>query len=482
MRILFVYKNVTLTEPMGILHLAGALKRAGHECRLVLSDRTDPVTTCKEFDPDIVAFSMTTGFHPHYLEVNRRLRRGFDKPGLLTIFGGPHCTFFPEIVEDPDVDIVCRGEGEEAIVELADTLAVGDDITKIRNLWVKRERIDNEIQKNELRPLVDDLDELAWPDRDILYEIDPYMREVSMKHFFSSRGCPYLCTYCFNHKFNQLYRGLGNVIRYRSVDDIIAEISEVRECYPLGMVRFLSDNFPMDKKWVAEFAEKYPTEIGLPFNCHVRANQIDDERAANLGKAGNVSVLMGVETADEYLRNEVLKRKQSDEMITGAARRLKENDIALYTQNIIALPGETFEMAMNTVRLNIKCKPAFAWASIFMPYPGTELSQYAIDKGYFDGDYDKVMHTFHVDSLLLFDDETERKMMTRLHKLFGLMVEFPVLATAARFLCKLPLSYLYNIYFKLWYGYTNRRRVFPYPITFKQYVWGILKFFRKDEA
>jgi hypothetical protein len=117
-----------------------------------------------------------------------------------------------------------------------------------------------------------------------------------------------------------------------------------------------------------------------------------------------------------------------------------------------------------------------------MPYPGTELSQYAIDNGYFDGDYDKVMHTFHVDSLLRFDDETERKMMTRLHKLFGLMVEFPVLAKAARFLCNLPLGFVYNLYFKLWYGYTNRRRVFPYPITLKQYLWGVVKFFKKDDA
>jgi radical SAM superfamily enzyme YgiQ (UPF0313 family) len=467
---------------MGILYLAGALKQAGHECRLVLSDRDDPVRVCKEFDPDIVGFSMTTGFHPHYLEVNRRIRRKFDKPGLLTIFGGPHCTFFPEIVEDPDIDIVCRGEGEEAIVELADTLADGDDITNIQNLWIKRDGVDDDIHQNELRPLVNDLDELTWPDREILYHIDPYMREVSMKHFFNSRGCPYLCTYCFNHRFNRLYSGLGDIIRYRSVDDIIAEINDVRERYPLGMVRFLSDNFPMNKEWVEEFADKFPVEIGLPFNCHVRANQIDDERAANLAKAGNVSVLMGVETADEYLRNEVLKRKQSDEMIIRAAKRLKDNDISLYTQNIIALPGETFDMALKTVELNIECEPAFAWASIFMPYPGTELSQYAIDNGYFDGDYDKVMHTFHVDSVLRFDDEIERKMMTRLHKLFGLMVEFPFLVNIARILCRLPLGAIYSLYFKLWYGYTNRTRIFPYPITLKQYVWGVVKFFGKDEA
>jgi anaerobic magnesium-protoporphyrin IX monomethyl ester cyclase len=478
-KILFVYKNVTLTEPMGVLYLAAALSRAGHESRLVLSDRENPFKAAEEFAPDVLAFSTTTGFHHYYLDLNRRLKAAFRKPGLLSIFGGPHSTFFPEMVEDDGVDVVCRGEGEEAIVDLADALDSGGDITTIPNLWVKS---DGSIHKNEVRPLVEDLDALPHPRRDIIYGIDRYMRNVTMKHFINVRGCPYLCTYCFNHKFNELYEGKGKVIRYRSVDDVLAEIKEVRNDYPLEFVRFLSDNFTMDKGWIAEFAPRYPKEMGLPFHCNVRANLIDDKTARNLARAGCVSVMMGIETADEYLRNEVMKRNQSDETIVEACARLRENGIAVYNQNILALPGETFDMALKTVDLNAKCRPAFAWASIFTPYPGTGLGAYAIEHGYFDGNYDDIHYSYHVHSGLRFDNPEERPMMTRLHRLFGVAVEFGFIKNRLRVLCKLPLTPLYTLLFKLWYGYTNRYRIFPYPVKPSQYLAGVFRFFRKDEA
>lgn len=478
-KVLFVYKNVTLTEPMGILYLAAALSRAGNESRLVLSDRENPFKAAEEFDPDVLAFSTTTGFHHYYLDLNRRLKATYRKPGLLSVFGGPHSTFFPEMVEDDGVDVVCRGEGEEAIVDLADAVDSGGDITNIPNLWIKS---DGSIYKNEVRPLIEDLDTLPYPKRDIIYDIDPYMRNVTMKHFINVRGCPYLCTYCFNHKFNELYKGKGKVIRYRSVDDVLAEINEVQASYPLEFVRFLSDNFTTDKGWTAEFAQRYPKEIGLPFHCNVRANLIDEETARNLGRAGCLSAMIGIETGDERLRNEVLRRNQSDDMIIEACRLLRENGISLYTTNIIGLPGERFDDALRTVEINVKCKPAFAWAGIFMPYPDTELSNYAIEHGCFDGDYDRIHYSFHVHSELRFDDPDERPMMTRLHKLFGVAVEFGFIKSRLRALCKLPLTPLYTLFFKLWYGYTNRYRIFPYPVKPRQYLAGVFRFFRKDEA
>jgi anaerobic magnesium-protoporphyrin IX monomethyl ester cyclase len=478
-KVLFLYKNVTLTEPMGILYLAAALSRAGHETRLALAERENPAKAAEEFDPEVLAFSTTTGFHHYYLDLNRRLKNAYRKPGLLSIFGGPHCTFFPELVEEDGVDVVCRGEGEEAIVDLANALDASGDTTNIPNLWVKS---NGSIYRNDVRPLVDDLDGLPHPRRDIIYDIDPYMRNVTMKHFINVRGCPYLCTYCFNHKFNELYKGKGKVIRYRSVDDVLAEIKEVRAEYPLKFVRFLSDNFTMDKGWTAEFAERYRKEIGLPFHCNVRANLIDGETARNLGRAGCVSAMIGIETADDYVRNEVLKRNQTDETIIEACRRLRANGVALYTTNIIGLPGERFDGALKTVELNVKCKPSFAWAGIFMPYPDTELSKYAIEHGYFDGDYDRIHYSFHERSELRFDDVGERRTISRLHKLFGLAVEFGFIRRRLRYLCKLPLTALYTLLFKLWYGYTNRYRIFPYPITAKQYLSGVFRFFRKDEA
>lgn len=477
-RILFIYKDVTLTEPMGILYLASALRAAGHDVALALSARPDFEARLREFDPDVVGYSLTTGFHPYYLALNRRVKELLGRP-VVAVVGGPHATFFPEVVEEEGVDVVCRGEGEETIVDLVEALARGEDYTAIPNLWVKE---NGTVHRNELRPLVCDLDRLAFPARELLYDYDPYMHDVTLKHFFSSRGCPYLCTYCFNHKFNELYRGKGEIIRYRSVDNVLAEIADVRARYPLQFVRFLSDNFTMSREWVAEFADKYRCDVALPFNCHVRANLIDAEVAADLARAGCHSVLLGVETGDDRLRNDVLKRKMSRETIVAACRYLRENGVNVYTQNIIGLPGETFEQALATLRLNQDCRPAFAWASLFMPYPATELAQYAVAGGYFDGDYDGVFHTFHRHSVLRFDDKRTRRRLTNLHKLFGVMVEWPLLGRFARALCSLPPNPLYSVIFKLWYGYTNRRRIFPYPVDFKGFLAGVKRFFRKDEA
>ncbi len=478
MRVLFIYKDVTLTEPLGVLYLAAALRRAGHEARLALADRRSFGRDVEEFEPDVLAYSVTTGYQPYYLKLNRELRAALKKPAL-SVFGGPHPTFFPEFVSEEGVDVICRGEGEEAMVELADRLARGDDYRSVANLWVKE---DGAVHQNEVRPLLEDLDALPFPARDILYDYDRYMHDVTMKHFFPMRGCPYLCTYCFNHKYNQLYRDKGRVLRWRSVDNVLAEIEEVRAHYPLKFVRFLSDNFTNGKEWVAEFADKYADVVGLPFHCNVRANMVDEKVARDLARAGCVSVLLGIETGDDAVRNGLLKRNMSRETIVAACRYLRENGVNVYASNMIGLPGEDFEGALETLKLNQECRPAFAWSALFMPYPRTELTEYAVRHGYFDGDPNTVFHTFHDHSVLRFRDERERRMLENLHKLFGVMVEWPLLGRFARLLCKLPPNPLYRLIFTLWYGYTNRRRIFPYPLGFKGFLAGIKRFLRKDEA
>jgi radical SAM superfamily enzyme YgiQ (UPF0313 family) len=477
-RVLFIYKDVTLTEPMGVLYLAAALRRAGHEAALALADRRDFRARLRDFAPDLLAYSVTTGYHNYYLELNRQLKAELPKPAL-SVFGGPHATFFPEVVEEEGVDVVCRGEGEEAIVELADALTEGDDYRRLPNLWVKE---NGAVHRNDVRPLLEDLDAVPFPARDLLYDHDPYMRRVTMKHFFPMRGCPYLCTYCFNHKYNQLYRDKGSILRWRSVDNVLAEIDEVRRAYPLQFVRFLSDNFTNSKEWVAEFADKYRAAVGLPFHANVRANMVDEKVARDLARAGCVSVLLGIETGDDDARNRLLKRNMSRETIVAACRYLRESGVNVYASNIIALPGETFERALATVALNRECRPAFAWSALFMPYPGTELTQYAVDHGYYDGDPNAVFHTFHERSVLRFPEARDARRFYNLHKLFGVMVEWPFLSRLAGPLCRVPPNPLYKLIFTLWYGYTNRFRIFPYPLGLRGFVDGVKRFFRKDTA
>jgi anaerobic magnesium-protoporphyrin IX monomethyl ester cyclase len=481
MRILFIYKDINLNGPFGILSLSAALRAAGHETGLALVERKGFLARVQDFKPDVLAYSLTTGFHRYYLEINHKLRAELARNDrrVLSLFGGPHATFFPEMIETDGVDMICRGEGEDAIVDLADTLRHGGDYSRIHNLWVKS---GDSIIKNDVRPLIADLDRIPFPDRDLLYGQDCFMRDSPMKIFFPNRGCPYICTYCFNHKYNELYRGKGEVVRYRSVDNVIAEIKDVRSKYPLKFIFFLSDNFILSRDWVSEFAERYPKEIGLPFTCNIRANLLNEKVASDLKKAGCLSVIFGVESGNERVRNDILKRQMPDEVILHAGSLLRARGIRMYTQNILALPGESFPQALSTLALNQRLRPSYAWASIFTPYPSNELTEYAVKYGFFDGNTDQVNYSFHAHSVMRFASRRERRMFTNLHRLFGIMVEWPALGRRAQALCALPLTPVYSLLYKLWYGYTNRYRIYSYPMSFREYLLGVIRFFRKDSS
>jgi anaerobic magnesium-protoporphyrin IX monomethyl ester cyclase len=479
MRILFICKDINLSEPLGILSLSAVLRAAGHETGLALAERRRFLAQVRDFQPDVLAYSVTTGFHRYYLDLNRRLKADLARNcrPVLTLIGGPHATFFPEMVESEGVDAICRGEGEDAIVDFANALERDSDYSGIQNLWVKNGR---GIVRNDMRPLIGDLDRIPFPDRDLLFSRDRFTRDSPMKIFFPNRGCPYLCTYCFNHKYNSLYCGKGEIIRYRSVGNVLAEIKDVRSKWPLKHIFFLSDNFILNREWVAEFAERYSTEIRLPFTCNVRANLVDEKVASDLKKAGCVSVLFGVESGDAHLRNDILKRQMSDEVLLRAGGLLRAANIRLYTQNILALPGETFGQALSTLELNQRLRPSYAWASIFTPYPSNELTEYAIQNGYFEGNSDRVNYSFHSHSVMMFSSRRERRMFTNLHRLFGIFVEWPLFGRHARMLCAMPLTPLYSLFYKLWYGYTNRCRIYPYPVSLRESLIGLVRFFKKD--
>jgi anaerobic magnesium-protoporphyrin IX monomethyl ester cyclase len=153
-----------------------------------------------------------TGSQRAYFDMNLKIREAVDplraakgeKP-VFSAFGGPHPTFFPEMVTEPGVDGICVGEGEGAMLDLADALAVrnGTYKTNMPNWWFN---VDGEVIKNLPRPLIHELSDLPHPDRALIYDKIPTWRESKIKHFISSRGCPYACTYCFNHAYYQIYK------------------------------------------------------------------------------------------------------------------------------------------------------------------------------------------------------------------------------------------------------------------------------------
>ncbi len=472
MRVLFITRHADYI-PFGLTHLSSVLKKAGHQVDLVIATHQDPIQAAREFKPQIVGYTIYTGLHRYYLELNRAIKEALGGK-VLSVFGGPHATFFPEVIEEEGVDGVCIGEGEEAMVDLANALEGGGDYLSIPNWWFKR---DGEIIRNPLRPLLEDLDSLPFPDRELFYSKDAFSRESGLKHFISSRGCPYRCSYCYNQAFNEIYRGLGKIVRHRSVDNVLEELKWVRSKYPLRFVVFLDDLFIWPLKWVEEFAEKYPREIGLPFFCNVRPNLVSRELVSLLKEAGCHSVGMGVETGDEEIRRKLLKRDITQEQILEAARLIKEAGLRLITTNMIGLPGGSLEVDFKTLELNIACRPDYANVFLYQPYPRTELGEYAKEHDLLEGYYDDIGPSAWDHSIIRFSKE-EKRQIENFSKLFALAVEWPFLIPLVKFLIKLPPNPLYRLVYKLWKGYTIKTRIHPYRTSLREFWQTVRHFLR----
>lgn len=435
----------------------------------------------KKFQPDILGYSVMTGSQHYYFKLNQALKEVLPNKKVYSVFGGPHPTFFPELIHQDGVDGVCIGEGEGAIVDMANAITNGGFEPNIPNWWFKVG--DDEIVKNPVRPLIRDLGELPRPDYALIYEKHRPTRESPIKHFMASRGCPYNCTYCFNHSWYKIYKREKRGYQY-PVDYIIETVRWVKERYELEQVIFLDDLFIVFPDWLAEFAEHFSKEIGLPFFCNVRANLVTPKKVALLKKGGANTVSMGIETSNDQLRNELLKRRMSREEIIEAGRLLHEADIVLTSTNILALPTATLEDDFDTMRLNSEAKVKYAHAFLFQPYPATELGEFTQKNGFMRGSFEDI-GTIAWDSSILIRDEHEKNQMENLQRWFALGVEYPWLEPLIQRLINIPRNKFTDIIYwwihKLWKGNIIARRVHPININLSV-IWNNARHFLEMDA
>ncbi len=410
MKVLFVTKPFKI-EPLGIMYLSSSAKKENHEVDIVLTSE-NLEKKILEYKPEILAYSVLTGDQKFYSGLNRDIKKINNS---ISIFGGSHPTFFPEFIKEEGVDVICRGEGENAFVDF-----LNDPYNeRIPSLTIKKE---NKIISNELRNL-SDLDNLAFPDRDLVFKYSD-IKNDPIKHFISSRGCPFNCSYCFNELYSDLYKGKGQRVRHRDVDSFIEEISEVINNSPTRFIYFQDDTFTLNKEWLENFSREYSKKINFPFHCHVRANTLTEEKVSLLKKAGCYSVHLAAEAANDQLRNEILNRKMSKEQIYDACNLLKKYDIKFMLQNILGIPTGSIENDIETLELNIKCKPDYAWASIFQPYPGTRLGEFCVKNNFYSGNFEDLNSSFFDSSILNFTLDYKNQ-ISNLQKLFAIAVEYP---------------------------------------------------------
>ncbi len=396
-RILLVWTDITSVQVprfhLGIAAVAAIFRREGCAVELYAPRRFDLeefLSLVERFDPDTVAYSSMTMQYPYVRQLAQAVKQ--VRPKILNIIGGTHASYASlEVLDDGCFDVLCRGEGEPAVTEIARRDPTPTALTDIANLWVKLP--DGEIVHNGTSPLVDPLDPLPFADLDIFDY--PAVLDASNGEMMTmgSRGCPYTCDYCTSPSFNRLFKGDAKIVRRFSPTRVVDEIVSARERYPgVERVYFLDDIFAPTWDWLEEFGTQYRERVNIPFRVLLRVECAKPRMLDMLKEAGCDTIEFGLESGSEWLRRHIQNRTMSNEQIREAFRAAREREINTLSFVLVGLPSETPEMIQETFDLLEEVDPNEVVTSIFYPFPGTKLYDICQEKGYLTDDWAEDVH------------------------------------------------------------------------------------------
>jgi len=370
MKIVFLHYG---REHLGIEYLSASLKKQGYDVALVcdpglfssednifyskllkkIFQKKNLIKEVLSQKPDLIAFSAYTQTYQWCCKMAAELKK---KSAAKILFGGIHPTLCPkEVLSNPSIDFIIRGEGEESFLALMHALTSKTSLSLIPNLGYKQQ---NELILNEMQFPMESLDTLPLPDKAIFekstHHGDDYM-------IMSHRGCPHNCSYCAESFLNELYAGA--YLRRRSVDSIIEELKIMKNKYDFKRVTFFDSIFFINKKWLESLLEQYRIKINVPFKCCGHVNFFDKEVAELLKKGGCYNVNFGIQSFNPQIRSEFLCREESNQQIKESLEICETIQLAYDIDLIFDLPGSTrkdHELALsylkNSKYLNrIKC-------------------------------------------------------------------------------------------------------------------------------
>lgn len=468
--------KITLISPydqiyaIGIRILSSCLKRNGHNVRVIFlrncffdrykKDILDEVVELSK-DSGLIGISLMTNFFENSVEITQHLKSNLNIPIL---WGGCHPTIRPDECLDY-ADMLCLGEGEETVVELARRMEEGEDFYDIQGMWFRN---NDAIIKNKPGSLIRDLDSIPFPD--YTYEghyilssghIINVDESLLMKYFsghsaymtLATRGCPFSCTYCCNNTFNDMWPEHKHV-RKRSVGNIIRELIEVKNNLPfIGDISFEDDSFlSYSIEEIEDFCTQYKKNVDLPFSVSgITPTTLESGKLALLVDAGLASARMGIQTGSERTRK-MYKRLYSNLQVETAARKLNEFKDRIPSPAydlILDNPWEKDEDLIETLMLLTRLPTPYRLAIYSLTfYPETELYKQAKREG------------------LIFDESKDIKSKALVgikssyfNKLFILVHEYAsvgdrisskqILFLTDKRLRKLGLSYLFYLILKI---------------------------------
>jgi len=358
----------------------------------------DFVKKVNDFKFDIIFASIVEDTFPIFLKFMDMIK----EKKIPCLAGGVFPSSVPERVIKLDcVDYVCRGEGEDALVELANALEEKKDPSNIQNLWIKKNG--KIVAKNKIRPALD-VNNLPVQDLSIFEDISlfrPMMGKIyRMAPVETQRGCPYACRFCNSPEKNEFYNAqkAGKFFRKRTIQNVHEEIKEIISKYGIEYIMFITDTFlAMSEKEFDEFCEMY-SEFNLPFFMNTRPETITERRAKKLKEINCHRANIGVEHGNYDFRVNVAGRRYKNEFAIKAFSIMHDAGISTQSNNIVGYPDETRELVFDTIELTRKLKCNDINAYTFTPYHGTSLRQLCEQKNYIDKD--SLSHIYATDSML----------------------------------------------------------------------------------
>lgn len=380
--------------------LAASARRAGHRVIEIffkdwVNNRFTPpnpyelgalVTLLREHNVDIAALSVrASAYHKVASQLTRLIRENLDIP---VMWGGTHVILTPETCIQV-ADAVCVGEGDLTVVEALTAVAQGRELSSIKNLWV---RDGASIVRNPVENLVQDLDTLPfrdytspdkfWIQGRKVVQGDPMIKDPVFQ-IMCSRGCVFKCSYCYNSQFaTEVFQGKGKYYRYRSVGDIIDEINRNRSVFQgMRRVKFDDEVFPLAKAWVEEFIDRYPREVGLPFEAFIEPKLVEPNLFRRLHGAGLGVIYMGVQNTHR-VNSEVYDRHVPESKIVESVELFHKMKIDYRLQVIVDDPMSSDEDKQHLFDFLLSFpRPFELYLFSMVVFPNTALARKLLGSG-----------------------------------------------------------------------------------------------------
>ncbi len=363
--------------PLGLMYMASHLRsnQPGHEIEILdLHCHRHPYNLLQkrldDWDPQVVAISALTCEAESLHRISAMARKRSAE--TVVMVGGPHisaCT--NDVEEDMNIDVLVIGEGESAFTELIKRISNGDCISGIPSTAL---RVNGKIEWSTPGKLISDLDSIPFPAWDLV-DIKKYARMGRAGNtkrgrylpIFTSRGCPYRCSYCHNV--------FGKNFRYRSAENVVEEIRQIVETFGITDIEIFDDGFNINHDRAASICIKLlelDLGLSLAFPNGVRADHLDRELVTLLARAGTTNLAVGIETASPELQKAIGKNLNL-EIAKKAITLADEAGIVTSGYFMLGFPGETAEQMKKTIAYAESTDLFFASFFIVTPYPGTPL-------------------------------------------------------------------------------------------------------------